>query len=58
MSGEAYARRDELVRPAFVDLDQEGNFWRVVWADYEDDEIGTFLDLEPLGAREESGIGP
>jgi hypothetical protein len=53
---EAYARRTELVRPAFVDLDRKGNFWRVVRADYENDEIGTFLDLKPHGAREESGI--
>ena len=35
---EAYARRGELVRPASIDLEKDRNFWRVVRADYEDDE--------------------
>ena len=35
---QAYAQRGELVRPAFVHLDKEGAFRRVVRADYEDDE--------------------
>ncbi len=50
------ARRDELVRPAFVDLDKEGAFWRVVRADYEDDEMGVFPDPALFDTREECRI--
>lgn len=35
---EAYARRDELVRPGSLDLYLYGNFWKVQGVSYEDDE--------------------
>lgn len=35
---EAYGRREELVRPAFVDVTHDGSFWSVAEAYYDDDE--------------------
>ncbi|NLS07633.1 DEAD/DEAH box helicase [Rhizobium sp. P32RR-XVIII] len=34
---DAYARRDELIRPASIDIERDGNFWRIAGASYEDD---------------------
>jgi DNA repair protein RadD len=34
---EAYARRAELVRPASIDIEKDGNFWRVASIAYEDE---------------------
>ena len=38
---EAFARRGELVRPGAVTINKEGNFWRLIAADYgaEDDDF-------------------
>ncbi len=34
---DAYARRGELIRPASIDIERDGNFWRIAGAAYEDD---------------------
>ncbi len=34
---EAYSRRGELVRPASIDIEKDGNFWRIVSVSYDDD---------------------
>ncbi|TCQ28239.1 DEAD/DEAH box helicase [Rhizobium sp. PP-CC-3G-465] len=34
---EAYGRREELVRPASVDIERDGHFWRIVGVSYDDD---------------------
>lgn len=35
---DAYGRRGELVRPAAIDIEKDGNFWRVTGVSYDDDE--------------------
>jgi DNA repair protein RadD len=48
---EAYRRRGELVRPAWVSIEQDGNFWKVTDAGYDDEEDAVF-SVQSSGRRE------